>query len=116
MALLELSITTLLQRANAYHIVITRFIFALRILCKQASGVRGTFPSSPVFKRSKTLHVYMQALCSVFKYRLESVARLAESSLTKRLFSAVRRAAVAFIHTSGLNKLWMYLVVMISPS
>lgn len=65
MASLKHSITTLLQRANAYHIVITRFIFGLGNLCKQAFGVRGTLPRSPVFKRSKTLHVCTQAVWSL---------------------------------------------------
>lgn len=54
----EHTITMLLQWADAYHIVITGFIFWLGILCKQAFGVRVPYPSSPVFKSSKTWHVY----------------------------------------------------------
>lgn len=56
------STATMLQQAYAHHIVITRFIFGLRILFKQAFGVTGAFPSSPALKCSKARHVCTRAL------------------------------------------------------
>ncbi len=114
MALPERSITTLLQQANAYHIVITRFIFGLGILCKQAFGVRGTFPSSPVFKRSNSTRVHASSVVPLSTgYSLRQSLLIALNQ--EAVFSAVRWALEAFTHTSGSKKLWMQLVVM-SPS
>lgn len=53
---------TAVLQVNAYHIVITRFIFGLGILCKQAFGVRSAFPCCLMFERSETLHVYTSAV------------------------------------------------------
>lgn len=65
MASLEHSITTLLQQANAYHIVITRFIFGLGILCKQALASEAHFPAAQCLNAQNFTRVHASSVAPV---------------------------------------------------